>query len=96
MHRDEIEKHNGSLIRTEEHTHAVSLWHIPGGCEYHLARLVIVFFLNETDANNFARPNLMPPEIADVTDLTRPAYNNLYKMSDYCENGRLSAANQNF
>lgn len=45
----------GSLERTEKTTHYVSLWYIPGGYDYVNAKVVTVFFEDESSATIFTK-----------------------------------------
>ncbi|AXG66979.1 hypothetical protein HOU08_gp253 [Dickeya phage vB_DsoM_JA29] len=90
---EDMAKNNGSFTRTESSTHCCSLWHIPGMCEYHRAKSVVVFFNNEQDAENFCRPNSMPPEMCEVYDLSNKIWNDHFSMAKYDENGIFSDEN---
>lgn len=89
----DMKKHNGSFTRTESSTHCCSVWHIPGMCEYHNAKSVVVFFDSKTDADNFCRPNSMPPEMGDVYDLSEKKWDDHFSMAKYDENGIFSKDN---
>lgn len=57
----------GSMQETDETTHCVSYWHIPGGSNYANANVVVVFFDSEQGAEAFARQiGTYPPEMATV------------------------------
>ncbi|AXG66654.1 hypothetical protein JA33_251 [Dickeya phage vB_DsoM_JA33] len=84
---DDMKKHNGSFTRTASSTHCCSLWHIPGMCDYHLAKSVVVFFDNKDDAENFCRPNSMPPEMCEVYDFSNKIWDDHFSMGKYGEYG---------
>lgn len=56
----------GSSHRTENSKFVVSRWHIPGGCGYHAARVIVRFFDNEEDAKAYEAAWKYPPEMADM------------------------------
>jgi hypothetical protein len=56
--------HGGTYKRQPDTTHAVSYWHIPGGCDYINALAVDMYFSNEAKAVEFTEKHRNPPEMA--------------------------------
>ena len=54
----------GAPFRQEDSTHVVSLWHIPGGTDYHNAEKVYAYFTNEENAKAFETRYERIPEMA--------------------------------
>lgn len=84
---DKAKENNGSFIRTEASVAACSVWYIPGGIDYHLARSVVVFFDRVEDATNFHNYFNMPPEMSDLYPLTEKVWNDHFSMAKYDEHG---------
>jgi hypothetical protein len=59
----------GSLERTVNSTHYVSLYYIPGGCEHMNAKLTHVFFESESAAKVFAAKWQNIPEMAMIGNI---------------------------
>lgn len=67
---DESTELGGSVDKSPSHTHLVSLWHIPGGCEYHLAKVREFYFEGAESAELFKKMYDYPPEMAMVIPCT--------------------------
>lgn len=61
--------YGGTFDRKPTSTCYVSLWHIPGGCRYDLAEAHKFYFDEAEQAEQFAKRNEMPPEMAIVVTL---------------------------
>ena len=59
-----MENLEGSLERTARTTHYVSMWYIPGGCDYTNAKPAVLFFNKEETAKAFAAKWSAHPELA--------------------------------
>jgi hypothetical protein len=59
----------GSLERTEDTTHVVSLWYIPGGYDYINAKAVEVYFTSKETAEVFSKKWSSPPEMSFCTPI---------------------------
>ncbi len=62
----DITECGGSQTPNSETKFYVSLWYIPGGCDYNNARVVKGYFAEEEKANEFANKYIAPPEMAMV------------------------------
>lgn len=60
----DVSRYLGSYVRQSDSTHKVSFWHIPHGCEYDRAQVVVAYFPNEEAAARFEKAHDMPPEMA--------------------------------
>lgn len=54
---------NGYLEIQDDTTHVVSMWHIPGGTEYHKASIIYLFYSDEKAADAFCAKWDAPPEM---------------------------------
>ncbi len=61
----------GSYTRTAATTHVVNRWHIPNGSDYHMARVVNLFFGDEQAAIEYQKEYRMPPEMADLMTVAK-------------------------
>ena len=62
----------GASLERQPDTVAVTThWHIPGGCDYHNAYVVIGYWSDMEAAQAFAKRNDMPPEMADCTPIAK-------------------------
>lgn len=52
--------------RTPASKWIVNYWHIPGGCDYDNARIILAYFDTEGEADEFAKDKRYPPEMAYV------------------------------
>lgn len=90
---DKASEHNGSFVRTETSAFVCSLWYIPGGIDYHLARPVVIFFDSAEDAANFHKYFNTPPEMSDMYSLSETVWNNHFSMPKYGEHGIFTSDN---
>lgn len=90
---DKAKENNGSFVRTETSVVACSVWYIPGGSEYHLARTVVVFFDRVEDATNFNKYFDSPPEMSDLYPLTEKIWNDHFSMIKYDKDGIFTSNN---
>jgi hypothetical protein len=56
----------GYFDKKSSSTHMVSLWHIPGGCDYNNAEVREIFFDNAESAERFQKMYDCLPEMAMV------------------------------
>ena len=90
---DKAKENNGSFVRTETSVAACSVWYIPGGIDYHLARSVVVFFDRVEDATNFHNYFNTPPEMSDLHPLSQKVWNDHFSMAKYDKDGIFTANN---
>ena len=76
----EICELKGSLVRKSDSRYAVSVWYIPGGCDYVNAVAVAGFWSEEEKANAeaFQKKHEHPPELANLVDLADPRLAGLF------------------
>lgn len=60
----------GSVDKTPSSTHMVSLWYIPGGCDYSNAEIREIFFDNAESAERFHKLYDCLPEMAAIIPCT--------------------------
>lgn len=69
-----------SQERDATHKFVVSLWYIPGSCDYVNARVCKFFFVDREPAEEFSRRWSNPPEMADCYDLSDPRVNEIFSI----------------
>lgn len=67
---EEAAEHGGYVDKTPASTHMVSLWYIPGGCDYSNAEVREIFFDNADGAERFQKLYDCLPEMAMVIPCT--------------------------
>lgn len=77
----EICELKGSLVRKAGTRYAVSLWYIPGGCDYVNARAIVGFWSEEhkPEAEAFQKKYEHPGEMAVLIDLDAPNTAGLFR-----------------
>jgi hypothetical protein len=61
---DDAKEQGGSQTQTQQSTHVVSLWNVPGGSDYCNAQEVKFHFDDHEPAEKFAQMYRNPPELA--------------------------------
>lgn len=64
--------YGGSYDKKETSTWSVSLWHIPGGCDYVNAEARVFYFDDEKSARAFEFENEMPRAMAFASPIKKP------------------------
>lgn len=77
----EICELKGTLVKKSDTRYAVSVWYIPGGCEYDNAQTVVGFWSEEekVNAEAFQKKYEYPPTLAVLIDLTEPDASGLFR-----------------
>lgn len=77
----EICELKGTLVKKSDTRYAVSVWYIPGGCDYVNAQAIVGFWSEEEKANAEAFQNKYqhPPELAVLIDLAAPDAAGLFR-----------------
>ncbi len=69
----DIKTLGGTFEPTETSKYLVSLWYVPGGADYHDARVIAAFFEDEASAKKLEQDYLMPPEMAHCSQFDQEA-----------------------